>query len=176
MALAFAICRCYGQNGTFVDFVKSPGSQGLRVLEINEADNLTQFLRELPGHTIQRYPEVDMRRMPYSDQSYDLIVHSDSLEHVPDPIAALTECYRVLSPGGYCAFTIPIIVDRMTRSRAGLSRSYHGNRGEHAADYAVETEYGSDAWAHLVLAGFQECRLITLEFPSALALVGARWK
>jgi hypothetical protein len=28
----------------------------------------------------------------------------------------------------------------------------------------------------LILAGFQECRLITLEFPSALAFVGARWK
>ena len=174
MALALAICRCYGQNGTFVDFIKNARTQRLRVLEINEAGGLTQFLSELPGHTIQRYPDVDMRCMPYPEHSYDLVVHSDTLEHVPDPIAALTECYRVLSPGGYCAFTIPVIVDRMTRSRAGLPRSYHGSSGQRAADLAVETEYGCDAWAHLMLAGFQECRLITPEFPSALAFVGAR--
>jgi SAM-dependent methyltransferase len=176
MALALAICRCYGHNGTFADFISEARTRRLRVLEINEAGGLTPFLSELPGHTIQRYPDVDMRHMPYPEHSYDLVVHSDTLEHVPNPIAALTECYRVLAPGGYCVFTIPVIVDRITRSRAGLPRSYHGSPGQRAADLAVETEYGCDAWAHLILAGFQECRLITPEFPSALAFVGARWK
>ena len=114
--------------------------------------------------------------MPFSEQSFDLVVHSDTLEHVPEPTTALAECYRVLASGGYCVFTVPVIVGRMTRSRAGLPRSYHGSPEQHAADFAVETEYGCDAWTHLMQAGFQECRLITPEFPSALAFVGARWK
>lgn len=176
MALALAICRCYGKDALFSEFIEDPKSRQLRVLEINEAGGLTQFLSKLPGHTLARYPEVDMRRMPYPEHSYDLIVHSDTLEHVPDPITALAECYRVLAPGGFCVFTIPVIVERMTRSRAGLPRSYHGAPGQRAADFAVETEYGCDAWTHLMLAGFQECRVMTPEFPSALAFVGARWK
>jgi SAM-dependent methyltransferase len=63
----------------------------------------------------------------------------------------------------------------MTRSREGLPRSYHGDPNERSADFAVQTEYGCDAWKHLILAGFDECRLITPEFPSAFAFVGARW-
>ena len=174
MALALAICRCYKHPGPFVGLVRDRRIRRLRVLEINEAGQLTQFLSELPSHTIARYPEVDMTQMPYRQGSFDLVIHSDSLEHVPQPIAGLAECYRVLSPGGYCVFTIPVIVDRMTRSRAGLAPSYHGDRSERRDEMQVQTEYGSDAWKHVMCAGFDECRLISPEFPSALAFVAVR--
>jgi SAM-dependent methyltransferase len=174
MALALAICRCYGDAETFRQFVKKFRTRRLRVLEINEAGGLTQFLSRLPKHRIAKYPQLDMMRMPYANGSYDLVVHSDTLEHVPEPITGLAECYRVLAPGGFCAFTVPIIVDRMTRSRGSLPQSYHGDPNERSAAFVVQTEYGCDAWKHLFLAGFQECRLITPEFPAAVALVGAR--
>jgi len=174
MALAVAICRCYDYAGTLERFVKERSNKGLRILEVNEAGGLTQFLSQLPKHRIGRYPELDMMRMPFADGAFDLVVHSDTLEHVPHPITALTECWRVLAPDGFCAFTVPMIVDRMTVSRAGLPLSYHDTPEQRAADFAVQTEYGCDSWKHLVLAGFQECRFIALEFPAALALVGAR--
>jgi SAM-dependent methyltransferase len=176
MALALAVSRCYGHRGTFRDFATQFKARRLRVLEINEAGSLTQFLSNLPKHHIEKYPELDMTRMPYPDASYDLVVHSDTLEHIERPVVALTECYRVLAPGGYCVFTIPIVVDRMTRSRAGLPHSYHGDASQRSADFVVQTEYGCDAWKDLILAGFRECRVITPEFPSALALVGVRWE
>ncbi len=176
MALALAICHCYGYKGTFRQFVKRFRTRRLRVLEVNEAGGLTQFLSKLPKHYLAKYPQVDMTRMPYKDGSYDLVVHSDTLEHIPKPVAALAECYRVLAPRGYCVFTIPVIVGRMTRSRADSPPSYHGDANQRAADFLVQTEYGCDAWKHLILAGFRECRLITPEFPSALAFIGARWE
>jgi SAM-dependent methyltransferase len=176
MALALAICRSYGHSSVFKDFIRQFKNRELRVLELNEVGGLTQFLSELPKHHLAKYPQVDMMRMPYPDCSYDLVVHSDTLEHITNPVSALAECYRVLAPGGYCVFTIPVIVGRLTRSRAGLPQSYHGDSSQRAADFAVQTEYGCDAWQHLILAGFQECRLITPEFPSALAFVGARWQ
>src|ERR1700675_2298150 len=64
MALALAICRCYGHRDTFGRFVKKFRTRRLRVLEINEAGNLTQFLSKLPKHSIGRYPQLDMMRMP----------------------------------------------------------------------------------------------------------------
>jgi SAM-dependent methyltransferase len=176
MALALAICRSYGHQGTFAQFVRERKTRRLRVLEINEAGQLTQFLSGLPRHTLARYPDVDMCRMPYPDCAFDLVVHSDTLEHVPEPITGLRECHRVLEPGGFCAFTVPIIVGRMTRSRAGLAPSYHGKPDGNRRDFPVHTEYGCDAWEHLICAGFSDCRVVTPEYPSALALVGTRWR
>lgn len=173
LALAAAIMRSFGYRGLLKRFVRSPFRQ-IKALELNEAGNLHQFLRNLWRHRIGSYPEVDMQRLPYPNNTFDLVVHSDTLEHVPNPISALSECCRVLRPGGFCAFTVPIIVDRMTRSREGLPPSYHGLPTEMKHDFAVATEYGADAWKHVIAAGFTECRISSLEYPAALALVGVK--
>ncbi|MGZ4208720.1 MAG: class I SAM-dependent methyltransferase, partial [Actinomycetota bacterium] len=39
-------------------------------------------------------------RLPYADDSFDLVVARGALHHVPDPLRALTEIRRVLEPGG----------------------------------------------------------------------------
>ncbi len=173
MALARAILRSVGFSGTFQSWVDSPAAGRLRVLEINGACHLTHFLGRLAGHTLASYPQVDMMALPFADRSFDLIVHSDTLEHVPRPVRGLSECRRVLKPGGLCAFTIPIIVDRLTASREGLPPSYHGSPAN-PGDCLVHTEYGADAWKHLVLAGFEECRMFAFDYPAALAFVGVR--
>jgi SAM-dependent methyltransferase len=176
LALAAAIMQCYGYSGLFQNFLKTKRAQALQILEINEAGTLSPFLAQIPGHVIKSYPEIDMMALPFSDNSFHLVVHSDTLEHVQHPIPALSECQRVLKPGGLCAFTIPIIVDRLTLSREGLPPSYHGEPNNKAADYLAYTEYGADAWKHVIQAGFAECRIFSLEYPAALALVGVKAK
>jgi len=140
----------------------------------HEAGQLTQYLSRLSGHVLGLYPDVDMLALPYAGRTFDLVVHSDTLEHVRRPIDGLAECRRVLRPGGMCAFTVPIIVDRLTSSRDGMPPSYHGFADEEQFGFQVETEYGCDAWKHVALAGFQECRIQVLEYPAAQALVGVR--
>jgi SAM-dependent methyltransferase len=173
MLLARAITTCFQYPGLFCDFIQTEGARSLQVLEVNEAAWLTQWLKQLPGHRLAVYPEVDMTRLPFEEQCYDLVVHSDTLEHVERPIRGLSECRRVLKPGGFCAFTVPMIVDRLTRSREGLPPSYHG-ASTSPRDYLVHTEYGADAWKHVTQAGFRECRIYSLDYPSAHALVGVR--
>jgi SAM-dependent methyltransferase len=68
-----------------------------------------------------------MHALSYGDKSFDLIIHSDTLEHLERPVRALEECCRILGPGGRVCFTVPIIVGRLTRGRAGLAKSYHGD-------------------------------------------------
>lgn len=173
MALASAIHRLYGWAGTFADFVKSEGARALSVLEINEAGGLASFLDTLPARCRVRHPDVDMQALPLPDQAFDLVVHSDTLEHLLDPRAGLAECRRVLRVGGACAFTVPIIVARLTRSRANLPPSYHGTAAD-GDGYLVHTEFGADAWRTVLAAGFDECRIVALDSPAAHALVAIR--
>jgi len=145
----------------------------LRVLEVNEAGGLTDFLATMPNRRLVAYPEVDMQSLPFPDESFDLVVHSDTLEHVPDPVTALTQCRRVLRPGGACAFTVPMVVGRLTRSCEGRVPSYHGTTPD-GAGYLVCTEFGADAWRWVVRAGFAECRIVSISAPAAHAFVGIR--
>jgi SAM-dependent methyltransferase len=166
--------RWRGGAGTFRAFVGSPDARALRVLEVNRAGGLTPFLASLEGHTLVEYPDADMQALPFADASFDVVVHSDTLEHVPNPLQGLAECRRVLRPGGGCAFTVPIVVGRLTRSRAGLPASHHGVESSPRADHLVHTEYGADVWTQVLAAGFEECRLYALEYPAAQAIVGLR--
>ncbi len=173
MTLAKAIMSSFGFSGLLVDFVRAMLGKGLRVLEINPAGQLTQFLKLIPGHQLVEYPWVDMMDLPFQEASFDLAVHSDTLEHVEDPVRGLAECRRVLAPGAFCAFTVPMIVDRLTRSRAGLRPSYHGSARD-KENYLVHTEYGADAWKHCLLAGFRECRISSIIYPESQAFVAVR--
>jgi SAM-dependent methyltransferase len=171
MALAFAVMRSFGFDGTFDAFVGGEAARALSVLEINPAGGLAPFLSSLARHTLAEYPSVDMTTLPFAGASFDLVIHSDTLEHVPRPVQGLRECRRVLRAGGRCAFTVPMIVGRLTRSRDGLPASFHGTEDARRSDFLVHTEYGADAWTHVVQAGFAECRLYALEYPAAHALV-----
>ncbi len=143
----------------------------LRILEVNRAGELTQFLRAFSGHVLAEYPAVDMMRLPYDDQSFDVVLHSDTLEHVPDPRRAMCECLRVTRPHGFVAFTTPIIHGRLTRSRLGLPDSFHGYEGAVEPDLRVETEFGADLWAEVLAAGAASCEFVSLEFPAGVAVV-----
>jgi ubiquinone/menaquinone biosynthesis C-methylase UbiE len=148
-----------------------PQVMGLEILEINEAGMLSPMLRNFPRYVFGAYPEVDIHRLPYKDDSFDLVVHSDTLEHVIDPVHALTECRRVLKPGGALCFTVPIVVGRMSRSRAGLPKSRHGASTTTADDFVVQTEFGADAWGYVMEAGFAEVQIHAVEYPAALAFL-----
>ena len=49
----------------------------------------------------------DVRSLPLSDQSVDLVVATDVVEHVDEDQIAVAEIYRVLRPGGVALFTVP---------------------------------------------------------------------
>jgi SAM-dependent methyltransferase len=173
MALAKAILRYCDAAGTFAEFVRSEAAQRLRILEINEAGGVSAFLAQFPGRVFAAFPQMDMQALPYADGAFDLVVHSDTLEHVPDPLRGLAECRRALRDGGACIFTVPLIVGRATRSRAGLPPSYHGTAAD-GDGYLVQTEFGADAWRWPLAAGFSEVRVTAVEPPAAHAFTALR--
>lgn len=171
IALAKAIRRALGMTGWLQQEVKRRRYRRIRILELNEAGMVTSLLACMPGRVFGHYPEVDMQAMPYPSDTFDLVVHSDTLEHVPDPVQALRECHRVLKPGGACCFTIPIIVGRLSRRRDGMPASYHGEPETQSEDWKVQTEYGADAWCQVLEAGFESVMITGVAFPAAMAIV-----
>ncbi len=168
IALAKAILAACGSNLSFIAF---SAQCRLSVLELNEAGMLSPALRRNPGHVFGAYPEVDMHALPYPAAAFDLVVHSDTLEHVPNPIHALSECRRVLRPGGALCYTVPMVVGRMSADCAGMPPTYHGGPNTSREDYRVMTEFGADAWAYPMRAGFSRVEMVSLEYPTAIAII-----
>lgn len=175
MTLADSILKRYNYKGLFKDFYKSKFGKNSKILEINEACGLHTYLSKFKKITYARYPDIDMQNLPYDYFSYDIIVHSDTLEHVQDSLIGLKECYRVLKHGGKLFYTIPLIWGRLTKRREGLPSSYHGNQDENQGDdYKVWTEFGADFWVEIFNAGFKEVTISTIEDLSSIAICASK--
>jgi SAM-dependent methyltransferase len=61
----------------------------------------------VPGATVRGVRNEDLQRLTFPDRTFDIVLSSDVLEHVPDPYKAHHEILRVLKPGGSHIFTVP---------------------------------------------------------------------
>ena len=52
--------------------------------------------------------ESDITAIPVPDESFDVILCTEVLEHVPEPIAAIREFARILRPSGTLLLTAPL--------------------------------------------------------------------
>ena len=59
---------------------------------------------------LERVSEAPIERLPYEDSSFDLILATDVLEHLPDDAIALRELRRVAAPGATIVCTVPALM------------------------------------------------------------------
>jgi SAM-dependent methyltransferase len=60
--------------------------------------------------------------LSFRKASFRFLLSFDVLEHVPDTDAAISECRRVLEPGGWMIFTVPFdVASQSTLKRASLN-------------------------------------------------------
>ena len=80
----------------------------LSVDELKVAKNVLSYkhwAHEATGHG--DFLAVDATRLPFRDATFDRIVCTEVLEHIPNDKAALRELVRVLKPGGLMAVSVP---------------------------------------------------------------------
>lgn len=146
----------------------------ISILEINGCHNLTRYLETFPKHTLIEFPDYDIQNLALRSEQWDLVLHSDTLEHVANPVAALEECFRILKPDGKLLFTTPIIVDRTSRSRKELTPSYHGDYNLRDESLLVHSEFGVDIWTSVARVGFKNIKFTFIDFPAGIAITA--WK
>jgi SAM-dependent methyltransferase len=108
-----------------------------------ELDNVGTMLRaiadagETPPSAKAEAVVGDALALPYADGTFDCVIASEILEHVPHDDAAITELIRVLKVGGSLAVTVP----RWLPERICwlLSAEYHSNEGGHVRIYKADT-------------------------------------
>lgn len=60
------------------------------------------------GHYTPLDYESDILAIPVPDESFDAVLCTEVLEHVPEPIKAVRELARILRPGGIMMLTAPL--------------------------------------------------------------------
>ncbi|ORA13007.1 class I SAM-dependent methyltransferase [Mycobacterium asiaticum] len=104
--------------------------------ELRSVDTLLRAMAETgeaPATASAKVVRGDALNLPYSDGTFDCVIASEILEHVPQDDAAIAELIRVLKPGGTLAVSVP----RWLPERVCwlLSEEYHSNEGGHVRIY-----------------------------------------
>ena len=119
----------------------SPGSRGASVVLARDCVDYTptQFYPDVPRGAYREGVRCeDLEQQSFDNESFDLVVTQDVMEHIFHPDRAYREIWRTLKPGGLYLHTTPIYKDHeTTERRASVGRDgtvvhlaepeYHGN-------------------------------------------------
>jgi len=91
---------------------------------------------EAPTGATAAAMEGDALALPFPDDSFDVVIISEVMEHIPDDKGVLAEMVRVLRPGGRIAVTVP----RYGPEKIcwALSDAYHEVEGGHIRIYRAD--------------------------------------
>lgn len=174
---AEAILACYEglHAATLSELVEYSDFRRLHIYEPGTIGPFRRLFKRLPYYQQSDYyseierskappdiPHQSLEKLCFADASFDLVITSDILEHVRLPERAFSEIARVLKPGGYHVFTVPLqeplpatTVARVDTSgefdKPLLPEHYHGNgKGGRSLVY---TDFGADVLQMLARAG-----------------------
>jgi SAM-dependent methyltransferase len=104
--------------------------------ELRSVDTILRAMAEageVPATASAKVVVGDALSLPYADETFDCVIASEILEHIPEDDAAIAELIRVLKVGG----TLVVSVPRWLPERVCwlLSEEYHSNEGGHVRIY-----------------------------------------
>ena len=148
----------------------SPGNRGASKRLSQECSQYVPsqfFPDQKPGSIVGKFRCENLEELSFADESIDLHVTQDVLEHVFHPSKVFSEIARTLKPGGAHICTVPIVnKSKPSRLRARVSDDgqiahleppvYHGNPISDKGSL-VTVDWGFDICQHI----FDSCGLFT---------------
>ena len=117
---------------------------------------LDDFSTQSSSNSVCVFGVSDINNMPFQDGSYDSVICSEVLEHVPAPEESIKELIRVLKPGGVLALSVPRFLPEWICWQ--LSEGYQQMPGGHVRIFKHKTlkqlatnegmSYQGFHWAH----------------------------
>ena len=117
----------------------SPGNRGIAAKMKREAPLYIAshyWPGQVLGRRINGFRNENLEAQTFADNSLDLVISLDVMEHVFDPAAVYCEVYRTLKPGGIYLHAFPI---RKWQVQGAVRRAELGADG--AVRHLVEPEY-----------------------------------
>ena len=75
--------------------------------EVTSVDIGVNLLKEARKKGLSQTVASDVTRLGFADETFDVVVSSECIEHTPSPETAVSELVRVLRPGGTLVLTCP---------------------------------------------------------------------
>jgi SAM-dependent methyltransferase len=113
------------------------------------------FINQPFGTIVNGIQNENLEQLTLPDDSVDIWLHLDVLEHLFDPFLALREIFRTLKAGGLCVFTAPTYPERVKSEQVAWQLpngslkiigepEYHGNPQHPEKGALVTWRYGYD--------------------------------
>ncbi len=141
----------------YLDKVIGAGTRPLRILHVAPDYGLYLWLKKRGNidyvatdldltryRHMENIQKADLTNLPFDDASFDVVICSHVLEHIPDDRAAMREILRVLKPEGAAMLMVPLATDGK------------GTEEEPTINDAREQERRFGQWDHVRIYGRED--------------------
>ncbi len=151
------LIRQYKKKGRLLDvgcgfgfFLSEMKERGWEVVGVEISQKAIDHARNIPGLTIHPGP---LEKVVLPDHDFDVVSGFYIIEHLPDPMAFLKECHRILKPGGILLLRYPHTtpIKNLLRFFRIVNRFY--DLPAHLSDFSPQIIQQC-----LERAGFKDCR------------------
>ncbi|MDR6883470.1 glycosyltransferase [Bacillus sp. 3255] len=116
-------CRSFDRERLYKLYIQNEtnllSSNFSRILHVAPESNLRKWINNIGLDYVcgDLYPQdrfmekMDITQISYADESFDVILCSHVLEHIPNDLLAMKELFRVLKKGGWGILQVPIAIN-----------------------------------------------------------------